>query len=162
MSDDWTYLSHKIWKKTSDTIENVTKPLFMLLSKYVYYPVFGMFDPSISNMYGVDIRPAETQARDKLSESIDDKYKSKLGTLGDILFYLKKSAMIPWDLKKLFSECVEHSVEVEKDIKAQVTNQNLENLKRKLAEMEAQKAELAKLDPKSSKNKQEAITQLAA
>ena len=162
MSDDWTYLSHKIWKKTSDGIENLTKPLFQFLSKFIYYPVFGMFDPRIPNMYGVDIRPAETQARDKLPEEIENKYKSKLGIAGDILFYLKKSAAIPWDLKKLFSECKKHSKEIEEDLTQKVLDQNRENLNRKLAEMEAKKAQLAKSDPKSSKSKQEAITHLAA
>jgi hypothetical protein len=162
MSEDWTYLSHKIWKKTSDGIENLTKPLFQFLSKFIYYPLFGMFDPRIPNMYGVDIRPAETQARDKLPEEIENKYKSKFGIFGDIGFYIKKAALIPLELKRLFAECDIHAKEVEQDLNKKIENQNLENLNRKLAEMEAQKAQLAKSDPKSSKSKQEAITQIAA
>jgi hypothetical protein len=166
MSDDWTYLSHRIWKRTSDAIEDITKPLFVTLSKYIYSPMFGMFDPKIPNMYGVDIRPQATQNRDQLSDEIAEKYKSKLGILGDLGFYLTKSAVIPWELKRLFSECGQHSREVEQELKDRVESQNLENLNRKLAEIEAKKnlekeinllpAQKALSD---SKNK---ITQMAA
>jgi hypothetical protein len=137
MSDDWTYLSHKIWKRASSTIEETTKPIFQFLAKNVYSFVFGMFDPKIPNMYGVDIRPEKTRNRDQLSDKIAEKYKSKYGILGDIGFYLRKSLTIPWELKRLFQECSKHSQEVEINIKNIVEAQNQENLKRKLARIQS-------------------------
>jgi hypothetical protein len=166
MSDSWTYLSHKIWKRTSDAIEDITKPIFVFLSKYLYAPILGMFDPKIPNMYGADIRPEATQNRDQLAPEIAEKYKSKYGILGDLGFYLSKSAVIPWELKRLFSECGQHSREVEQELKDRVESQNLENLNRKLAEIEAKKnleKEINRLPAQKalaeSKNK---ITQMAA
>jgi hypothetical protein len=166
MSDDWTYLSHRIWKRTSDAIEDITRPLFVTISKYIYSPIFGMFDPKIPNMYGVDIRPEATRNRDQLSPEIAEKYKSKLGFIGDLGFYLRKSAVIPWDLKRLFSECGQHSREVEQEIKDKVESQNLEILKRKLAEIEAKKNLEKEITPlpaqKALADSKNQITQMAA
>ena len=117
-------------------------------------------------MYGVDIRPEATRNRDQLSPEIAEKYKSKIGILGDLGFYLSKSAVIPWELKRLFTECGQHSREVEQELKDRVESQNLENLNRKLAEIEAKKnleKEISRLPAQKalsdSKNK---ITQMAA
>lgn len=143
MNDDWTYLSHKLWKPTSDMIETVTKPLFEFLARYVYAPVLGMFDPRIPNMYGVDIRPEDTKAKDELPKEIEAKYSSKLGKLGDMLFYLRKGFALPYDIGNLVKQCAEHAVEVEQDVATKVAEAN--------AKIDARKAlALAQVSEKAS------------
>ena len=130
VGDEWTYLAHKLWKPVVDKTELVLKPFFTAVYKVVGSAT-GMFDPSIPNMYGKDIRTPEVKAKEKLPEAIKEKFKDN-GIVADLLLFGKKIAQIPTELVRLKKEVVGHSEEVESHIQKTVDKRN-ENIDLRLA-----------------------------
>ncbi|MDA0771396.1 MAG: hypothetical protein O3C63_00470 [Cyanobacteria bacterium] len=98
MTDEWSFLSHKLLKPFTQGMEDVTKPLLKFLTKNIYskMPIpfameSGIFNPNIKNMYDVDIQKHEHEAR---SEQ-DGGYLKALG------LFVKKCFTLPAELYSL-------------------------------------------------------------
>jgi hypothetical protein len=122
LDDEWTYVAHKLWKPIVDATDSVLRPVFNVICKG-YGLAFGMYDPSIKNMYGIDIRNEKTKAKDNLPQEILDKFKDNT-LLDDLAMFAKKSLAIPRELMKLKDTVVKHSDEVESKIKRTVDTRN--------------------------------------
>lgn len=98
MTDEWSFLSHKLLKPFTKGMEEVTKPLLKFLTKNIYtkMPIpfameSGIFNPNIKNMYDIDIQKHEHEA---ISEE-DGGYLKALG------LFVKKCFTLPAELYSL-------------------------------------------------------------
>lgn len=105
MDPGWAYLGHKICKPFLSMVETVCRPGFELLSRFVYGPLLGMFDSSIPNMYGVDIRTEETKRRSNLDPKIIEKFKDK----NIFALFVQKHLELLKDVITLLQRCGEDS-----------------------------------------------------
>ncbi|MDD9897399.1 MAG: hypothetical protein OXU45_00200 [Candidatus Melainabacteria bacterium] len=106
MTDEWSYLSHRLLKPFTKGMEEVTKPILKLLAKKLYWrlPVpfvfeSGIFNPKIPYMYDVDIQKHEHEAKVDLEGSM-------IKTLG---LFVKKCVTLPAELFKLWEQGQESS-----------------------------------------------------
>jgi transcription termination factor NusB len=162
LDDEWTYVAHKIWKPVVDATDMVLRPVFNLICKG-YGVAFGMYDPSIKNMYGKDIRNEATKAKDKLPQEILDKFKDNT-IIDNLKLFMKKSLAIPKELIKLKESVVKHSDEVEAHIQNTVDKRNHNIDLRLVAEAVLEKAGLESFfRPRTSEPEiNEKIIQLAS
>lgn len=101
MTDEWSYLSHKILKPFTKGMELVTKPILKPLTKHIYtkLPVpfifeSGIFNPKIPFMYDKDIQKHEHEAKSKFEGGL-------IKTTG---LFIKKCASLPLDLRQLWKQ----------------------------------------------------------
>ena len=161
LDDEWTYVAHKIWKPVVDATDTVLRPVFNLICRG-YGLAFGMYDPSIKNMYGKDIRNEATKAKDKLPQEVLDKFKANT-VIDDLKLFIKKSLAIPKELRILKEEVVKHSDEVETHIQETVEMRNHNIDLRIAAEAVLEEAGLENIRPRTSEPEiNEKIIQLAS
>lgn len=120
MPEDWIFIANKLAKPLIDGLYTGLYIPFALLSKYVYAPLLGFYDPKIKNMYGVDIRSQSSKEKENTSsmDELDAKYPG--GIMRALRMFAMKFITMPFDCYKLMKESAKDSKKYEKRLAVKI------------------------------------------
>ncbi len=145
VTPDWEFLAYKIWKPISNVLEAVTRPVMEAWCRGLGI-FFGMYDPTIPNMYGVDLTDIKKKDFLKAEELSKQFNPNPLNVLGMLCY---KSITIPKDIYLLLKQCFADSREDEAKTNKLVENKNKEIDLRVSAEKALQKLDFNGVKPET-------------